>query len=391
MKKLAVVLSHPIQHFCPMYANWAKNSEIHLKVFFISNVGSVGYFDSDFNVNVQWANLYLNEFDHIFLNGDNSVSIDENLDALNLESELDSYNPDVVIQYGHIYRFNKRLRLWARRMNVKLGYVSDSELSSSKKKHIFKNVIKRVFYTLYFLRVDFVLSVGDSNEEFYLKCKVPRNKIIRMNFSIDVRNYDKQFPQKKMLGKALRESLGIHENDLVLSVVGKLVEWKSQIDLIKLLQLLENSYPEIRYNLLIAGSGPMEMKLRNMALNLKSNKVHFMGFVQPINLIDVYAATDIYVHPAKKEPHSLAISEAIYMGNPIILADTCGSYGPTDDVIPGENGFVYKHGDIRELLKFIRCLSDLELRQEFSNKSIQLSRSSQLRSHFGVLNDIVKI
>ena len=43
---------------------------------------------SDFNVNVQWANLYLNEFDHIFLNGDNSVSIDENLDALNLESEL---------------------------------------------------------------------------------------------------------------------------------------------------------------------------------------------------------------------------------------------------------------------------------------------------------------
>ena len=61
---------------------------------------------------------------------------------------------------------------------------------------------------------------------------------------------------------------------------------------------------------------------------------------------ECYCAADVYVHCSDNEPHSLAITEAIYCGLPVVLSDRCGSYGPTDDVQPGINGFVYRCGDV---------------------------------------------
>ena len=66
-----------------------------------------------------------------------------------------------------------------------------------------------------------------------------------------------------------------------------------------------------------------------------------------------YCAADVYVHCSDNEPHSLAITEAIYCGLPVVLSDRCGSYGPTDDVQPGINGFVYRCGDVSDLSRCI--------------------------------------
>lgn len=61
-------MSHPIQHFCPMYASWASIEGIDLKVFFGSNLGAVKYVDPNFGKEIVWSNLYLDEFKHEFLN-----------------------------------------------------------------------------------------------------------------------------------------------------------------------------------------------------------------------------------------------------------------------------------------------------------------------------------
>jgi glycosyltransferase involved in cell wall biosynthesis len=59
-----------------------------------------------------------------------------------------------------------------------------------------------------------------------------------------------------------------------------------------------------------------------------------------------YAVSDVYIHPPSIEPHSIAMSEAIYVGCPVVLSDRCGSFGPTDDVREGINGFVYSFAEI---------------------------------------------
>jgi glycosyltransferase involved in cell wall biosynthesis len=384
---IAIVVSHPIQHFCPMYASWARNKDIKLKVFFASNIGLFAYQDPHFSKEIKWENLYLEDFDHIFLNGYNSFPVDKHLDAPNLEQELNKFKPDLVIQYGRIYKFNRRLRKWLRNNNVISGYISDSE--NRNKEFRYKRFVKKFIMSSYFKKIDLFLSVGDANEDYYISNGVPKENILRMNFSIDIKNFDKHFAIKEFYRSEFRNSFEISQSDIVLSVVGKLVEWKSQIHLIKALQIIEKSNPELKFHLLIAGSGPTENLLKIEASRLKNNTAHFLGFVDPIQLPKVYAASDIYIHPSLFEPHSLAVSEAIYMGLPVIISSTSGSYGPMDDVRIGLNGEKYSFGEIQSLVNYILKLSQSEkLRKMYQQNSIDISRHQQELCHTLVLKSI---
>jgi glycosyltransferase involved in cell wall biosynthesis len=385
--KIAIVVSHPIQHFCPMYASWAKNKSIQLKVFFASNLGATSYIDKDFNTEIKWSNLYLNEFDHIFSNGDTLLPINRNLDIPNLDNQLDDYKPTMVIQYGRIFKFNKRLRNWALKRNVKIAYISDSE--NRHYEFIFKKILKNFIYRNYFKKIDLFLSVGDANEEFYKLNGVSESKILRINFSIDIRLFNKNLERKNVIRKNFRTSHSIKDNDIVISVVGKLVKWKSQIHIIKAIKYLENYNFESTIHLLIIGSGTEEKNITDEVFNIKNNKVHLLGFIDPIDLPTIYASSDIYVHPSSFEPHSLAVSEAIYMGLPIIVSDTSGSYGPMDDVQPGKNGMVYKYGDIKDLALTIKHLiENRNLLTSFAMNSLSIAKRQQDICHFEIIKKI---
>src|SRR5207247_160115 len=127
-----------------------------------------------------------------------------------------------------------------------------------------------------------------------------------------------------------------------------------------------------------------EQLLRSAAAALKRHAVVFTGFVPPTDLPKCYAATDVYVHASSSEPHSLAISEAIYMGCPVVLSDRCGSYGATDDVQPGRNGLVYPCADPSALADRIRQLAESrDTRQSFGSASRSIAVGSQAMAHGG--------
>ena len=122
------------------------------------------------------------------------------------------------------------------------------------------------------------------------------------------------------------------------------------------------------------------------------SKVFFTGFVTIEELPAYYASSDIYVHPAEIEPHSIAVSEAIFMGLPVIISDRCGSYGPSDDVQENKNGFVYKFGDVFELSEKIKCLAgNQSLRHTFSEFSRHIAVQHQTKSHQGIVDDLISV
>jgi glycosyltransferase involved in cell wall biosynthesis len=152
------------------------------------------------------------------------------------------------------------------------------------------------------------------------------------------------------------------------------------MDIIKALNGLGNT--NLKILLLVIGTGRMQEQLEAAVKKHTNIKVCFTGFVDPIELPGYYAATDIYIHPAKIDPHPLAISEAIYMGCPVIVSDRCGSYGENDDVQDGHNGFVYEWGNIDQLKHYIEQLSnDIELRKRFGEYSHNFAINSQQLSH----------
>jgi len=385
--KIALVISHPVQHFCPMYASWAKIEGVTLKVFFASNLGAVKYLDPNFKREISWSNLYLDEFNHEFLNGDKTLQSTPALDASNLDEKLSEFKPQLLVHYGYFHQFAKHARNWAIKNKVKIAYISDAE--HRQKRPLWKEVLKFPYLYFLFKKEDYFLTVGNANEAYYKFYGVSKTKMHRMMFSIDIITYDAAFANKESLRSCFRSQYNIAENEIAVSVVGKLVNWKSQDDLIKLLYNLEKTLPQKKFHLIIAGSGVMEEKWKDLANNLTHNKVHFLGFVNPSDLPQVYAASNVYIHPAKIEPHSLSISEAIYMGCPIIVANTSGSWGINDDVQEGKNGFVYHHSNIAELQQHLLDIVNTNKQETFSQYSIKISREFQQLSHNQMISNLV--
>lgn len=386
MKKVAILVSHPIQHFCPQYASFATKENVELKVFFASALGLKKYFDPNFRKEITWSNLYLDEFQHLFLNGEKVLPSNSKLDAKSLSIELTKYRPDVLVVYGYFQKLQRRAWRWAARNNTKLAYISDSELRSKRKNLL--NWGKSLFLKFYFSKIDFFLTVGNANEEYYSAHGVPGRKMLRMHFPIDIRTYLSSYENRAELRQNVRLRFEIQQDSVVLAMVGKLVPWKNQNHIIDAMLLLEEK--GVCCELFVIGSGEMMDGWRTLAMKLKKSRVHFTGFVNSQELPSYYAATDIYVHTAGVEPHSIAISEAIFMGCPVIISDRCGSYGHSDDVQEGKNGFVYRFGDIEQLAKKIEELSvNSELRKVFSDHSHIIARSFQMRSHHQVLADLV--
>lgn len=383
--KLAVVVSHPIQHFCPQYVSFQKIENIDCKIFFASALGYKKYIDPAFKQEISWDNLHLDKFQHVFLNGEKVIPSNKRLDATDIEDKLEEFKPDVIITYGYWQKIQRRVYNWAVKNKVKLAYISDSELMH--KSNFLKKIFKFFFLKKYFSLIDYFLSVGDSNEDFYKYYGVDVKQIIRMHFPIDIYLYEESYASRSLLRKEIRERYAIGEREIVASVVGKLVSWKRQASIIKAMSIMEKE--GLYMHLFVIGSGDKLTALKKAAKTLITSKVHFTGFLSVNDLPHYYAASDFYVHPSSYEPHSIAISEAIYMGCPVIVSNTSGSYGRTDDVQENKNGFIFSLGKIDTLINAIRILStDHELRKKFSDYSHKISKEFQQTAHFGVINQI---
>ncbi|MBC7846290.1 MAG: glycosyltransferase family 4 protein [Flavobacterium sp.] len=384
---IAIVVSHPIQHFCPQYISLSKFPNANVKVFFASMLGYKRYFDENFGNEIVWNNLRIDEFKHVFMNEDKVLPGDKNLEAPTLEYELEAFQPDAIITYGYFQKFQRACHKWANSKGVPLVYITDAE--NRQHREWYKNFVKFFALRWYFKKIDYFFTVGNANEDYYKLYGVNPKSFIRMHYPIDIEVYNKIFEEKEFHRKTIREKFGIPQDTFVISVVGKLVEWKNQSHLIDLLDNLESKGKKA--HVIILGTGTTLEELKTKAAKLKSNVVHFAGFVDPIDLPKYYAASDLYLHPARIEPHSLAISEAIFMGLPVVLSDKCGSYGENDDVQEGKNGYVYPFGNIEEMsTKVTKLMEEKVLHKKFSNYSVKISRVFQKRAHSKCLEDLIK-
>lgn len=375
--RIAVVVSHPIQHFCPQYASWSEHDEWDIKVFFASTAGLQSYRDENFGQEIRWEGLTL-DFPHVFLNDGAALPSSPQLDAPDLEARLAEWRPDVVIVYGYIQKLQRRALRWAQDHAQRTLMISDSE--DRTERPLYKEAVKKVALPRIYQGCDGFLTVGDANEDYYRSYGVAPARFFRTYFPIDRQTYEAAFQERQELGSTLRARYEIPDDHLVVSVVGKLVGWKRQADLARAQQLLRRAHPKT--TALIIGSGPDQDEIASTLTKQGPGGVIMTGFVQPAELPAYYAATDVYVHTAEHEPHSLAISEALYMGCAIVLSDKCGSYGPTDDLRPGHNGFVYPCGDAEALSQKLSFLAARPaVRSRFSEASRTFAQRHQRLAH----------
>lgn len=376
--KIAIVISHPIQHFCPLYRWLASCHEWDLNVYFASAFGAMPSFDKEFQRTIAWSNLQLETFSHEFLNGMQSIPISDALDAKDLDCRLKFYDPDIVIVYGYSLKLYRHAIIWSSRHSKAIFMISDAELKT--KRNFIKKAVKKIILPKILDKVKAFLTTGDLNEDYYASYNVKSCKFFRSPFPIDIDIYQNAWMNYETYRGQKREELGISGDQIVLSVVGKLEPRKRQIDIIQALGKLD--IPTKSIILLIIGSGEKESELQIISGQQNTQQIQFVGFIPPEELPGFYAATDIYVHPSLYDPHPLAISEAIFMGCPVIVSNSVGSIGPTDDVQPGRNAFVYNSKQVFHLSQMLeRLILDPCLRRNFGRESHNIAVYNQEQAY----------
>jgi len=149
----------------------------------------------------------------------------------------------------------------------------------------------------------------------------------------------------------LRESLGAPERTVV-GYVGRLAREKAVERLVPVAR-------DPRVSLVIVGAGPCEAELRAVLPG-----AHFVGFKSGVELAELVASLDVFVHTGIHETFCQAVQEALCAGVPVV-APRAG--GPVDLVDHGVNGLLWDPRIDGSLEATVRSVvDDPELRARFA-------------------------
>ena len=104
----------------------------------------------------------------------------------------------------------------------------------------------------------------------------------------------------------------------------------------ELIDAFNNLTDSLKYNLIIAGSGRAEDKVRRKVDEYKMPNVTFEGFVENEKKIAVYTRADLYIFPSYTEGMPNSVLEAMAFGLPVLTTKVGGL---VDFFEEGKNGF----------------------------------------------------
>jgi len=371
--RLAIVISHPIQHFVPFYRAIAKERSIELKVFFCSRIGSETFHDPEMGVSFKWDADFTSGYDYDFLpEADRIVSISfSSVDNPSIGAALTAFVPDAVMVSGYAQKTALRALFWSRKRGIPVLMASDGYLGGKYRSLVGWAARACIFCPL-LAQASAFLTVGDENERMYAHFGVSANRMFRTPLPIDENLFLRVRDERTSRRARLRSELRIGEADLVFLSIGKLSPRKRPGDFVEATLQLGETPRDERVFAVLCGDGA-ERDALALRVAGATERIRLAGFVNLDRLPDFYAAADILVHPSEADPHPLACSEAACVGLPMIVSDHVGAIGPTDIARPAKNTIVYPCGDIGALAGAMRRLaSHPELRASMSAASVRI-------------------
>lgn len=365
--RIAVLNSHPIQYFAPLYAYLNKKDDIEITALYLSDVSIRGGMDPGFKIPVKWDIDLLSGYKFVFVGSKARTRTPGgfwSLVAPEIFGEICSGRYDVLWINGHDYAANLVAMAAAKLSGVKVFMRCETHLQLERPyaKRMMRSILIGFLYGL----CDRCLAIGTANVEFYRSIGIKTSKIALVPYAVDNDRFTVNVETAAQHRHSLRQELGIQNADPIVLYASKFERHKHPDDLIKSAHklFLEGR----RFHILMVGTGEMETELRELVNSCKMDNVTFKGFVNQCELPGLYAGCDVFVLPSHYEPWGLVINEAMCAGLPIVATEEAGSV--RDLVIDGVNGLTFKSGHTDDLADALRRLvSDSELRERMSTES----------------------
>lgn len=343
--RLAIVASHPIQYQAPLFRRLA--TLVDLDVFYAFRPLPEDQGRAGFSVAFEWDVDLLSGYRSRFLNNvaaAPAVSF-SGCDTPEIAAILRNGDYDAVLVLGW-YLKSFVQAVWAcRKASIPVMVRGDNHLLEPRSKA--KELAKRILYPPALRAFDAALYVGRRSKEYFLHYGVPEQRLFFAPHGVD----DDAFAMgaDAEARRRVRDELGIPQDARAALFVGKLIPRKRVADLLAAASVLRNSADPI--HVIIAGSGPLEDDLRQMASELEIN-ARFAGFQNQSAMPAMYAACDMMVLPSDNESWGLVGNEALASGRPVVLSDAVGC--APDLAGDGAAGRIFQTGDASSLANAIR-------------------------------------
>ncbi len=389
MKKLAILITHPVQYYVPLFQNLAK--ECTLKVFYTWGDNWLkNRYDPGFNKDIEWDIPLLERYDYEFVENTAKEPSSHNGKGImnpSIIRKLEEFSPNAILIHGYIYHSHYKVMRYFKG-KIPVWFRGDSSVLD--KSNPFKDILKTIYLHWIFAHVDKAFYVGTNNKAYFKKYGLNDKQLIFAPHAVDNQRFSEDRYDEAVLW---RKRLGVSHNAILILFAGKLEPKKSPMLLLEAFaelcaerQSVSDSIPK-NYNvasanqevhLVFVGNGILEAQLKSKVstYNLKlanynfAQRIHFIPFQNQTQMPVAYQACNIFCLPSHGpgETWGLAINEAMAAGNAIIASDKVGC--AVDLVQNNINGFTFPTKNkklLKEKLNYM--LSHPKLIKEFGGKS----------------------
>jgi glycosyltransferase involved in cell wall biosynthesis len=337
MKRLAVVVSHPIQYYAPLFRELAGRCE--LVVFFAQKVSAEQQGAAGFGGAFDWDVDLLSGYEAEFLDNVSrrpGPSRFSGADTPEVGKKLADGRFDAVLVMGWYLKSFIQAVWSAKRLGLPVMVRGDSQIGGGGAKALAKSMAYPALLRVF----DAALYVGQRSREFYRTYGYPESRLHFSPHCVDTDWFAGRATADA--GAALRARLGLEPADKAILFAGKLLPFKRPLDILE-------AWPRMtsRPHILIAGSGELETALAERTAAIGA-PLHRLGFLNQTEMPAAYAAADLLALPStRRETWGLVANEALACGAPVVVSDACGC--APDLAADGVAGRMFPMGDVAAL------------------------------------------
>jgi glycosyltransferase involved in cell wall biosynthesis len=366
--RIAVLNTHPIQYFAPLYAYLNAAPDLDVTALYLSDFSLRGERDVGFGQEVVWDVDLLAGYRSVFVGDAARTRVPDgfwSLVAPQLWSELCSGRYDVLWLHGHNYAANLIALVAAKTAGLAIMMRSETHLGLPCRR--LKSILRRPLMGGLYSACDSLLAIGSANAAYYRSLGISDRKIFLVPYSVDNHRF---VPSAKLTDsekQEVRKRYNMPAGQPCILYAAKFTRRKRPGDILEAARRLRVT-TERAFTLIMAGAGELERELRAFCADHGLDNVLFTGFVNQSELPALYAASDAFVLPSEHEPWGLAVNEAMCAGLPVVVSREAGCVA--DLVTDGVNGYTPAAGDIEGLSRAIqRLLEDEGLRRRQGQES----------------------
>ena len=335
MKNLAIITTHPIQYYAPLFRLLTQRGKINVKVFYTWGEEAKGkIFDPGFGAMRSWDIPLLEGYSYEFVKNISKSPGSSHFGGIvnpDIIERIKVFNADALLVFG--WAFNSHLKVVRHFKGIIPVYFrGDSTLLDEAPGFSLKKCARRLFLKWVYRNIDKAFYVGTNNKAYYKVHGLKEKQLVYAPHAIDNDRFDDKDGKYNEAAIQWKKELNISGNAMVVLFAGKLEGKKNPLFLIEAAKLLR------QFHFIIIGNGILEDEIKQQAINLKN--VTVMPFQNQSMMPIVYRLADIFVLPSHGpgETWGLALNEAMACEKIVVASNKCG--GAIDLISEGKNGFV---------------------------------------------------